>query len=870
MAQQKKSIVRLIRSERSEGLKRAGKDLVKVYNGTFQQDYSVLSSDSAYFYPQDNAFDAFGNVHISQGDTLNIYADKLNYNGNTKTAILTNNVRMVDKDAILTTDYLTYNTATRIGTYTGGGKLVNKDNVLTSKNGYYFASSRDAYFRYNVTLDNPEALTKTDTLRYNTGTRISYFYGPTNIYGKEKDKDTLYTENGLYNTALKQAFFGKRNLYKQGTKSLKGDSLFYDRVKGYGRAVKNITFHDREQKITMKGDLGTYYKKDERAVVTQNAYVILVTEEKDSTSTDSVPMVAPVKNDSLSVDSLQAKAIKSGAVEQAAALAKQQPVVLKDSLKSAAQKAATAKQVPVTSTQADSLLKSAAKTQNSVPGGTLPPGTASTAEGLLKAAAKPKSTPPGKQQQVTAGKKNTGKTTAKTKIPPPPKTVYIINEKGERVKVDSVYMSADTLETQILTYKKLKLLKEKMRFVRDTATRVKKKEPIVYKTAPKYIEPLITQIRWDSTYLKPLFFGLPAPPKVDSVAIKKAAQDEAQKKAKSDSISKLPAKPGKVDSVYLTTKVKLSDTSRVRIINAFHDAKIFKSDLQAKADSMFYANSDSTIRCYVKPMMWTQGSQLSGDTIDLQMKNKKLDNMDIYYNSFIVNVEKRDSTHFNQVGGKKMRGFFQNNKLSLMYVDGNAESIYFNRDSTTNKISGMQRSLSSRMRIRLRNNKVMNLAFLSKPDIRYGPLNKFTEEDRILKNFIWKPKERPVSKEAIINSARRKAANRAAARAEAMAAPKKPAAKDTTTGAVADSTGTMQKKRTETIDTNGDVVQPATKTAAKDSVIIVNPETKDVNRNRVADGTLNTAPVILPAAGSQEQRRDTTVVRPPAQPPQRK
>ncbi len=176
--------------------------MIKVYQGTFKQDFSTLSSDSAYFYPQDNAFDAFGHVIINQGDTLNIYSDKLNYNGNTKTAILTDNVRMVDKDATLTTNHLTYNTATRIGTYTDGGKLVNKDNTLLSKNGYYFAFSRDSYFRYNVSLKTPDALVVTDTMRYNTGTRISYFYGPTNIYStkNEKDKDTLYTENGNYNT----------------------------------------------------------------------------------------------------------------------------------------------------------------------------------------------------------------------------------------------------------------------------------------------------------------------------------------------------------------------------------------------------------------------------------------------------------------------------------------------------------------------------------------------------------------------------------------------------------------------------------------------------------------------------------------------
>src|ERR1700710_2007089 len=109
-------------------------------------------------------------------------------------------------------------------------------------------------------------------MRYNTGTRISYFYGPTNIYStkNEKDKDTLYTENGNYNTVTEQAAFGKNNFYHSGTKSLKGDSLFYDKLKGYGRAVKRVTFIDKEQKVTIKGDLGTYFKADELTVVTQD------------------------------------------------------------------------------------------------------------------------------------------------------------------------------------------------------------------------------------------------------------------------------------------------------------------------------------------------------------------------------------------------------------------------------------------------------------------------------------------------------------------------------------------------------------------------------------------------------------------------
>ena len=71
-------LIHLIRSTRVEGVKINGVDLLKVYNGVFQQDFSTLRSDSALFYPDQNMVDAFGHVNINQGDTLNIFSDKLN------------------------------------------------------------------------------------------------------------------------------------------------------------------------------------------------------------------------------------------------------------------------------------------------------------------------------------------------------------------------------------------------------------------------------------------------------------------------------------------------------------------------------------------------------------------------------------------------------------------------------------------------------------------------------------------------------------------------------------------------------------------------------------------------------------------------
>jgi lipopolysaccharide export system protein LptA len=743
---QKKSVVLLIESKSTERIVMSGRDVVKVYKGVFKQDYSIMHSDSAYFYVAENAFDAFGHVNITQGDTLNIYSDKLNYNGNTKIAILTDNVRMIDKDAILTTNYLTYNTATRIGTYTGGGKLVNKDNTLTSKNGYYFAFSRDAFFRYNVVLVTPDALIKTDTLRYNSGSRIAYFYGPTNIYDSKDKKDTLYTENGLYNTVTEQAFFGKKNLYKQGTKTLTGDSLFYDKLKGYGRAVKRVTFRDREQDITLKGDLATYYKAGERTIVTQDPYVIIVTENKDTTKTDTVPVKPGVKQ-------ANPIAVKNAAPKKLNALTNQPPagtIPVKMPVN------IPVKADTVIKARIDTLTKTVLANKTAVKN--------AATEGIKKANAFATKPPPG-----TIPIKKAGKTliTTDTLIKP------VAADK--KVKRDSIYISADTLETEILTYKDLKIMQEKQRLsgVRDTTVKAKKLSAAEQKKADKFLSISPPKWRNDTSYLHPNFFGKPKP-QANLVAAANGKGKPADKGTGAPTVDgKQPDAKQREDDVdndliFYTKPVVLSDTARVRIIKAYHGAKLFKSDLQAKADSMFYSNSDSTLRCFVQPLIWTQGSQLSGDTITMQMKNKKLDNLNLSPSSFIVNIEPGDSTNFNQVAGKKMKGFFKNDKLDRMYIVGNAESIYYSRDSLK-KVDGMQRSLSSRMKVYFKNGSANNIFFTSKPEHRYGPLAKFTEDERILKGFIWKPKERPISKESILPSYNRRFA-RAKAAADKKAA----------------------------------------------------------------------------------------------------
>lgn len=684
------------------------KSVWKTRKGVFQQDYSTLTADSSLFFSDANMVDSYGHVVINQGDTLHIFSDKLHYDGNTKLATLTGNVKMVDKDATLLTEYFTYNTATKIGIYTGGGKLFNKENTLTSKNGYYFAGTRDAYFRYNVVFTTADAIIKTDTLRYNSGSRISWFYGPTNIYGT-KDKDVLYTENGRYETVPEQAFFGKKNLYTQGSKSLKGDSLFYDRLKGYGRAVKNVVFDDKEQRATVKGHLGEYYKDKETAIITQNPYVIFVTQ-------DSSKSKAPAD----SVAKITGKAASS--------------IAKKDTV---AKKTATA---AVSSSKPAAVQNSAGKPSNSKPATVQP-----VAPAVVKPTLKGITDTVIKAAQQKANTQNIKAVPGQKQVAQAPALKDSVTQTSN-AKVDSMYMGADTIVTRVITVKQEKEMKLARYLLdnRDTTAAKRPKSVMLTKaTLPKVLKITPPPFPKDTSFIHPDFFGPSRKPAPKPVA--KAAPPKTPPIAKPAATKTNTAK---IDSAALKAKM-LSDTARIRIIIGYHAAKIFKSDLQAKADSMYYSASDSTIRMYVTPIIWTQGSQLTGDTIALQMKNKKIDNIDQFPNGFIVNIEKNDSLHFNQLGGKKIHGTFKDNRLNTMEVTGNAETIYFNRDTVKNVVTEMSRSLGNAMKATFKNGRISRANTYGSTENKVNPINKVKDDDKILKGFIWKPKDRPQTKEDI-------------------------------------------------------------------------------------------------------------------------
>lgn len=237
-------------------------------NVAFKHEKITMYCDSAYLYSETNILEAFSNVHIKEGDNLNVYGDFLKYDGNVKKAELHGNAKLIHRNMTLTTENLTQDIGNNISSYYDGGEIIDADNQLFSKIGFYYPNSSEFFFKDSVVLINPEYTMNSDTLKYNTQTEISYFFGPTTIISKE---NFIYCENGWYDTKSDISQFNKNASLVSNEQSIRGDSLFYDRGKGYGEAFGNVVVHDTVQDIIISGDYLEYFEKENIAMVTKNA-----------------------------------------------------------------------------------------------------------------------------------------------------------------------------------------------------------------------------------------------------------------------------------------------------------------------------------------------------------------------------------------------------------------------------------------------------------------------------------------------------------------------------------------------------------------------------------------------------------------------
>lgn len=202
------------------------------------------------------------------------------------------------------------------------------------------------------------------------------------------------------------------------------------------------------------------------------------------------------------------------------------------------------------------------------------------------------------------------------------------------------------------------------------------------------------------------------------------------------------------DSLYMTADTLIAEridgenADTIRQFSAFNQVRIFKSNLQALCDSLSYSSADSLIRLYDQPILWSDTSQFSADTIHIQLSEEGVQRIDLLEQSLIVSTP--DLTYFNQIKGKYIQAFLEDDEIRRMVVEGNAETIYYAQEEDGTYLGANQTSCSE-MLFLFAEKKLQQIKFYREPSGRFIPMEQAVNEELRLPGFRWDFERRPQS-----------------------------------------------------------------------------------------------------------------------------
>ena len=237
---------------------------------------ALIESDKAYFYSRDNYFKAIGDVIFTQGDSLLMTCNTIEYDGKTKTAIAIGNVDLKKSDMTLKTEKLNLDRVNNKAFYNTKGVVIDSASTLTSQRGTYFMSENKYRFTSDVTILNPKYIVDSEQLDYFTELNQAYLYGKSKIKGETY---TILCERGFYDMQREKGVFKENATLYYDDKIIKGDSLYFESKRDYASASKNVSIIDSINNSIITGHYGEIFKAKDSAIITRRAMAINIVDQ---------------------------------------------------------------------------------------------------------------------------------------------------------------------------------------------------------------------------------------------------------------------------------------------------------------------------------------------------------------------------------------------------------------------------------------------------------------------------------------------------------------------------------------------------------------------------------------------------------------
>lgn len=212
------------------------------------------------------------------------------------------------------------------------------------------------------------------------------------------------------------------------------------------------------------------------------------------------------------------------------------------------------------------------------------------------------------------------------------------------------------------------------------------------------------------------------------------------------------------DSMYFSAqkilayqKVDATDPLKKKsFLRAYRKSRMFKSNIQVRADSLSFNETDGIMHLFGKPIAWSGEKQITGDKIEayFDTQNEYIDSLKVVGNAFAIS--KADSLNlkdeFNQVKGKLMTVYYKENKIQLAKVIGNAQAITYADDQNektkeTERI-GVSLSTCGTIEAEFEENKVQIITCNVGANVDTFPMSQISREKRFFPDFNWNTKDR--------------------------------------------------------------------------------------------------------------------------------
>ncbi|WP_256259822.1 OstA-like protein [Winogradskyella luteola] len=235
--------------------------------------------DKAIYYEDQDYIEAFSNVNMKQGDSINMVAKYVEYSGKTELAFAQGDVILTEPQSVLTTDKLYFDRTRQLAYYNTNGEVVrDSSGTITSQIGRYYMNAKKYQFTKDVVLVNPDYTLNTDRLDFFPDNGHAYLYGPSTIVGETSE---VYCERGFYDTNNDIGYFQRNAKIDYESRTVEGDSLFFDRNRSFASATNNITVTDTINNSIVRGHYAEVWRDKDSLFITKRALAITV-QEKDS------------------------------------------------------------------------------------------------------------------------------------------------------------------------------------------------------------------------------------------------------------------------------------------------------------------------------------------------------------------------------------------------------------------------------------------------------------------------------------------------------------------------------------------------------------------------------------------------------------